>query len=651
MYLKSKHKIFTTTILFIFHLTALCQNDNFYILQKSNIAIDFSKSLGIVSLGYGNNGFYGTLGYAKYGYKNIALSLNAVSFNQFNNMELNAVSYGNSIGDVANMNMNILHAATFTLQWDILKFPDKFVNVNYPQVLPFNFVLSPYISVAAFEWTSASGLDYYKNLDDEHTVNTIATQSYLSSFETGLLVRSSIFNLSAGYAFRTGASQDYITSRYLNSNTGNYVADGYKNLDLSFSTLFVKIGVNIDWFFPSEIKKRQKIYLPLFQEPQNVVVHGSKGSVIYQNDVGSFDVPLKNIGAGEGKAISISLRPWGDYNGLQVTLTNSNVGDIKPGKTHILSPRIVASNVVPGPKNFDLILTGNDSHFRQEISITFNITAKPINDEPITRVHTYPPTVLDENIPQKKVQPNKKALIILIDRFDDPGIEPILVGDNVINTLSKYLRNTFGITDKLLRENLTIHQFSELFDPYEGIISDWVAENTELFIYILSHGVLVDDKQTGSPNAYILCQDNSPSSRTPGYSISKLVANLDELNIKDYTLLIDACYSGAEKGSLSPSILKRSGTLEPQNGVVITSSGDNKSYIMEDIGHTTFSYFFLQSVKKLGNQKSSRTITIEDIFNDLKDDKAGIANYTIKKFNKKQEPQIFGTKTIEMFYR
>lgn len=610
-------------VFLLFSYSVFSQNKKYYIEKKTKWETNTSGYLSLGSINYSNNGLYFSLMDTKFSldHNRLFLATNILryypSFAQ--KYIINDTTYISDKGEYG-------QAFVIRLGYDIFNIQRG----NCTSFEPFTFS----VSVFCETWPVTAGDILKDNVGNPQ-------YSFFSSFnggKFGISAKSSVFNFELSYLYLPKIIDD----------NDNYYFQKQSIINLS-------AGINLLFFSKingeaPDCRKyiaRKKNFLPNFKIPKSIISKGNHGNAITENDNGYIQIPLENIGKGTAKSVNVEIKKWADYPGLSVQLQNNHIRNLGKGQSYTIIPKVTTRNAIPGEKKISILLTGNDNYFQQEIPITFSILPDT-KDEPVTTIRYFDPTELDYNIPIGKQQPNRKALLVLIDHFDNKTIEPIIVGYNVINTLEKYVKNSFGISDIIKKEDLSIYQFGELFDSDYGTIAQWVDENTELFIYILSHG-MVDKKQTNLTKSYILCKDSNPkSAKSPGYSVNKLIANLDELNIKNYVLVIDACYSGTGKGTLSAGMQMKTGLLNPKNGLIISSSGENVSYLLEDKGHTAFSYYFLKSTKKLGNEKRHSDISINQIFEDMKKDKSGIGHFTIKKYNQKQVPQIFGKKEIKL---
>ena len=109
----------------------------------------------------------------------------------------------------------------------------------------------------------------------------------------------------------------------------------------------------------------------------------------------------------------------------------------------------------------------------------------------------------------------------------------------------EYCTKALGVPEKHVRmyEDATfgniiaaVEQVKEISAAYEG--------DAELIFYYAGHGV-PDEKRN---SAYLLPIDGNVSDiATTGYSLERLYGELANLNARNVTVFLDACFSGAKR--------------------------------------------------------------------------------------------------------
>ncbi len=484
---------------------------------------------------------------------------------------------------------------------------------------PLYFTINPFLETALF-----GGYAERNNL------------TFVPYLDLGVRVQSSAFYAKLSYTLVRDSEKGY--------NYGNSIREVSNNSGLSLSA-----GVNISFMDKSAVGKqrrvhKEKIYVPVINVT-DFALSGSEGDRVFQSDSGYLKLTLENTSEVDGNNLKAVLRPKGSYPGLSTGSAFSF--DIKARETYSAPIPITTKNAIPGDTHHILEILADDGEYKIELPVTFTLSPDPRGSAVATQSVVYNPSELDRNIPQRQVRnPNLKAVLVINENYRDESVEPIKVGSNAAKTLKKYLTQTLGVNEANIYEykDYTISQLEELVDPDEGLIPNIVRKNDQLLLYILSHGIT---KQGNRDNlSYLLGTDSNPySEKRPGVSVKSIIRDLEEIPMQNYVLFIDACYSGLGKGTMAPTTRLKSGSLSPTNGVVITSSeGDEVANIMEDKGHTVFSYHLMKALQSLG--KGKNPISVQALFNELGDRDDGIPGYTLRQFNRTQTPRLFGDKQI-----
>ena len=125
--------------------------------------------------------------------------------------------------------------------------------------------------------------------------------------------------------------------------------------------------------------------------------------------------------------------------------------------------------------------------------------------------------------------------------------------------MSRYFKNSMGIKDiKLItNEQVTGTALSDLFDPRFGYLAQMVEPGeTDVFVYYSGHG-LPSVTNDGQQDVYLFPYDaRRELVQNRGYSLNKLYADLNKLNAKSVTVIMDACFSGSSR---------RTATVESEN--------------------------------------------------------------------------------------
>lgn len=215
-----------------------------------------------------------------------------------------------------------------------------------------------------------------------------------------------------------------------------------------------------------------------------------------------------------------------------------------------------------------------------------------------------PNSDVDKAIPvSSSFNENLFAFIIANENYLDAPV-PFALNDGRI--FKEYCQKTFGIPDKNIRifEDATygnliaaVEQIKEIADAYEG--------EAEVILYYAGHGV-PDEKRN---SAYLLPVDGNPSDIvSTGYSLELFYSELSKMKLKNVTVFLDACFSGAKRED--EMLLAGRGVAikvkeeAPKGNMVVFSAatGDETAHQLKEKGHGLFTYFLLKKLQETKGQ-------------------------------------------------
>lgn len=215
---------------------------------------------------------------------------------------------------------------------------------------------------------------------------------------------------------------------------------------------------------------------------------------------------------------------------------------------------------------------------------------------------------VDMNIPRGNSQADKTfALIIANENYRREGSVPYANNDGTI--LAEYLQSTLGIPQR----NIQLYTDASLNDIKFGLnkltqICEAFGNEASVIVYYAGHGI--PDEKNG--NAHLLPVDGYGSDVSTGYSLDNLYATLGALPAKQTVLLLDACFSGSQRGGEMMASNARGVRIRAKSGaangnliVLSAAQGDETAYPYEEKQHGMFTYFLL---KKLNENKGNVTL-------------------------------------------
>ncbi len=173
--------------------------------------------------------------------------------------------------------------------------------------------------------------------------------------------------------------------------------------------------------------------------------------------------------------------------------------------------------------------------------------------------------------------------------------------------MSQYLARTLGLPQRNITTQIdaTYGQMVSAVDHLRDISEAYGKDEFNVIFYYVGHG-LPDDN---SRESYILPVDVDPRNIKICYPLETLYSELGSLGAKSVTVMIDACFSGANHGEglLLPQSMGV--TIKPKqnrptgNMVVLSAAeGDETAFPYASQGHGLFTYWILKKLKESRGQ-------------------------------------------------
>jgi len=255
----------------------------------------------------------------------------------------------------------------------------------------------------------------------------------------------------------------------------------------------------------------------------------------------------------------------------------------------------------------NLISQGNKNDYSQKQTIN-NITIiqqSPIQDsnslerpknEPVKKIISD----VDKDIPETNKQQIKTfALIIANENYQDVAQVPNAINDGQI--FAEYCQKTLGIPEANIRYvadatlnviRRQLNWLTQVMEVHEG--------EAQVIFYYAGHGI----PDESSKSAYLLPVDGYGTDVSTGYSLDKLYAELGSKPAKSVIVLLDACFSGANRdGRMLASargVAIRTKQEVPQGNMVVFSAAqeDQTAYPYTEKAHGLFTYYILKKLKE-----------------------------------------------------
>lgn len=210
---------------------------------------------------------------------------------------------------------------------------------------------------------------------------------------------------------------------------------------------------------------------------------------------------------------------------------------------------------------------------------------------------------VDINIPPtRKIHEHTFAFIIGNENYK--RVSPVAYALNDANSMGEYFNKTLGIP----KDNIDIYPDATYGDiqtcigKMEKIAKTYNGYNDfDVIFYYAGHGMPNESDRS----AYLLPIDADGVNTWSCVSLSDLYARLGQLGARSVVVLMDACFSGSQRGegmlAAARSVALKTETETPQQGKLVTISaatGEETAYPYEEKQHGMFSYYVMKHMQE-----------------------------------------------------
>lgn len=257
---------------------------------------------------------------------------------------------------------------------------------------------------------------------------------------------------------------------------------------------------------------------------------------------------------------------------------------------------------------------GNGNSQKQTINNITIVQQGPVldnntrpEDNPVRQIKSD----VDKDIPETgQEHKNTFALIIANEHYQDVAQVPNALHDGQI--FAEYCEKTLGIPEDNIKyiEDATLNVIrrqlnwlTQVMEAHEG--------DAHVIVYYAGHGI----PDESSKSAYLLPVDGYGTDVSTGYSLDKLCTELGSKPAKSVIVLLDACFSGANRdGKMLASaqgVAIKAKQESPQGNMVVFSAaqGDQTAYPYKEKGHGLFTYYILKKLKETRGKISLGELT------------------------------------------
>lgn len=215
---------------------------------------------------------------------------------------------------------------------------------------------------------------------------------------------------------------------------------------------------------------------------------------------------------------------------------------------------------------------------------------------------------VDKNIPRNPTNAGRNTFAVIIANEDYTQVQPVEFAANDGLTFAKYCNLTLGIPENRVMTHINA-TYGQILDAVKKLkdLGEAYRGDLNVIFYYAGHGI----PDESSKDAFLLPVDANGRNMAACYSLKKLIEEIQGVGARTATVLIDACFSGAQrdKGMIlsARGVVIKPRELEPQGNVVVFSAtqDDETALPYRDKGHGLFTYYLL---KKLQDSKGAATM-------------------------------------------
>ena len=235
-------------------------------------------------------------------------------------------------------------------------------------------------------------------------------------------------------------------------------------------------------------------------------------------------------------------------------------------------------------------------------------------------------------------RPQDFAVIVGVEKYQD--LPPAGFAERDAQAVKSHLK-ALGVPERNIAFLIDNRALRSSLEKYvEQWLPNLATPDSRVYFYFSGHGA--PDLKTG--DSYLVTWEGDPSFlATTAYPVRRLYEKLSALKAKEIVVVLDACFSGSGGRSVlakgaRPLVMKMSSAEVPQNLTVFSAaSGEQITSTLENEGHGTFTYFFLEGLGGRAKDAAGR-VTAQTLYNYLKPKVQDEA----RRQNRDQEPVLRG---------
>ncbi len=214
---------------------------------------------------------------------------------------------------------------------------------------------------------------------------------------------------------------------------------------------------------------------------------------------------------------------------------------------------------------------------------------------------------VDINIPTAATT-SSKTFAVIIGNEDYQRVSKVDHALNDAKVFAEYCQKALGLPASNVRtyQNATFGGMMTALEDIKAIAEAYEGDLNVIFYYA-GHGI----PDESSRSAFLLPVDIDGSQTRLCLSVDKLYGELASLNAHRVMVIMDACFSGSQRGegmlAAARGVAIKAKTGAPQGNMIVltAATGDQTAYPYKEKGHGLFTYYLL---KKLQDSKGTATL-------------------------------------------
>jgi len=372
-------------------------------------------------------------------------------------------------------------------------------------------------------------------------------------------------------------------------------------------------------------------------------------------------VRIQNIGYGDARNVKVDV-----INGRNVFIggegkTHFNIGNLYPGEYKDISFIFYTNKRIRNGEKIPLKVEISEQrpqfNTREDLKLVMNARQQSIKEFIVKGKETPKGKItlaqglsidIEQNLPVTKMK-NKDAFAVVIGNSHYEKTKDVTFAINDAQIVARYLTEVLGFLEGnvFVITNASKGEFELYFGNaknYKGKLYNYVKPGkSDVFIYYSGHGAPGLKDRRG----YFVPVEADPQYiELSGYSLDVFYKNLSKIPARSLTVVIDACFSGANIfENISPIVPEfENPVINLKNGVVLTSSSGNQvSSWYNKKKHGMFTYFFLKAIhNRNADFNRDNRLTFEEIYQYVSDNTEGVPYYARRIHGVEQTPIIQG---------